>query len=75
MRQMTELMNECTNDFNTYVRNEIQSKSKNKSLEFDMMDLMMRVTNDIIGKANDIILNKFIKKNCFLFCDFIHGVP
>ena len=53
MRQMTELMNECTNDFNACVRNEISSKSKTSSLEFDMLDLMMRVTNDIIGKKNN----------------------
>lgn len=49
MRQMLALMIECTNDFNTSARNQM-SKSKTNALEFDMMDLMMRVTNDIIGE-------------------------
>lgn len=56
MRQMLALMMECTNDFNTSVRNEIASMSKTNALEFDMMDLMMRATNDIIGESNDIII-------------------
>lgn len=54
MRQMLTLIIECTNDFNTSVRKEIASKSKTGALEFDMMDLMTRVTNDIIGKPNSI---------------------
>lgn len=59
MRQMLALMIECISDFNTSVRNEISSKSKTNALEFDMMDLMMRVTNDIIGEPNDIRTNSF----------------
>lgn len=61
MRQMLTLMVECTNDFNTSVRTEIASKTKTNALEFDMMDLMMRATNDIIGKPNDIISNPILK--------------
>lgn len=52
MRQMLSLMIDCSNEFNTYVRNDISLKSKgNDCLEFDMMELMMRLTNDVIGST------------------------
>lgn len=64
MRHMLTLMTECANDFNTCVRNEIKAKSKTDSLEFEMIDLMMRVTNDIIGStAFGIQLNTMKEPN------------
>lgn len=51
IRHMLTLMTECNNDFNTCVRNEILSKSSNNSLEFDMFDLMTRLTNDTIAST------------------------
>lgn len=50
MRFMLPLMTEVSKDFNTYIRNDI-STSKSKSKEYNMMDLMMRLTNDIIGST------------------------
>lgn len=49
MRQMLSLMNVCVSDFNAFIRKEIGEKSKTKSLEYDMKDLMTRLANDIIG--------------------------
>ncbi|KAG4072747.1 hypothetical protein HA402_001859 [Bradysia odoriphaga] len=52
MRQMLSIMVDCSNEFNAYVRNDITSKSgTDNSLEFDMSELMMRLTNDIIGST------------------------
>lgn len=49
MRYMLSLMNERVHDFNAYIRNDILSKTKTNSQEYNMMELMMRLTNDIIG--------------------------
>lgn len=54
MRQMLSLMTDCANDFNAYVRDDIissKSKSSDNCREFDMMDLMMRLANDVIGST------------------------
>lgn len=51
MRFMLTLINERVQDFNAYVRNDIVSKTKTNSQEYNMMDLMMRLTNDIIGST------------------------
>lgn len=51
MRQILTLITDVANEFNTCVRHEISTKSKTNSLEFDMMDLMMRVSNDVIASA------------------------
>lgn len=51
MRFMLTLMIECVGDFNTHIRKEISTKSRTKSLEYNMMDLMMRLSNDIIGST------------------------
>lgn len=51
MRYMLSLMIERVQDFNSYIRNDILSKTKTNSQEYNMMDLMMRLTNDIIGST------------------------
>lgn len=51
MRFMLTLMNESVRDFNHFIREDIEKNSKSKGLEYNMMDLMMRLTNDIIGSA------------------------
>lgn len=51
MRFMLPLMIDVTQDFNTFIRNDIKSKSKTNSMEYDMMNLMMRLANDIIGST------------------------
>ncbi len=51
MRFMLSFMNQCVQDFNSYIRSDIQSKSSINSLEYDMGSLMMRLANDIIGST------------------------
>lgn len=46
MRQILTLITDVTNEFNKCVRHEISTKSKTNSLEFDTMDIMMRVSYD-----------------------------
>lgn len=50
MRLMMTLMIECVHDFNTFVRTDIlTNESKNKSQEYNIMELMSRLANDVIG--------------------------
>lgn len=51
MRFMLTLMMECVDEFTAHIRKEITSKSTTQSLEYNMMDLMMSLTNDIIGST------------------------
>lgn len=51
MRYMLSLINGTVQDFNAYIRNDILSKTKTNSLEYNMNDLMMRLTSDIIGST------------------------
>lgn len=51
MRHMLVLLNECSKDFNEYIRQDILSKSATNGVEYDMSDLMMRLTNDGIGST------------------------
>lgn len=51
MRFMLTLMIDCVKDFNEYIRNDIKSNSKTKSMEYDTKSMMMRLTNDIIGST------------------------
>lgn len=51
MRFMLTLMMECVDDFTAHIRNEITSKSTTQSLEFNTKELMMSLSNDIIGST------------------------
>lgn len=51
MRHMLTLMIDCVGDFNTFIRSDILSTSDKNSREYDMMNLTMRLTNDIIGST------------------------
>lgn len=51
MRHMLSLMINCTNELTAHIRNDILSKSKGHSHEYNVMDLMMCLTNDIIGST------------------------
>lgn len=51
MRYMLSLMIERVHDFNAYIRSDILSTTTKNSKEYNMMNLMMRLTNDIIGST------------------------
>lgn len=65
MRFMMSLMIECVHDFNTFIRKEISSNSsKHKSQEYNMMELMSRLGNDVIGStAFGLKMNSFTEPN------------
>lgn len=51
MRFMLTLIIERVRDFNAYIRDDIVSKTKTNGQEYNMMDLMMRLSSDIIGST------------------------
>ncbi|XP_055320955.1 cytochrome P450 9e2-like [Sitodiplosis mosellana] len=51
MRHMLTLMIEKVRDFNAYIRDDITSKTRTNGREYNTMDLMMRLTNDIISSC------------------------
>lgn len=51
MRFMLTLIIERVRDFNAYIRDDIVAKTKTNGQEYNMMDLMMRLTSDIIGST------------------------
>lgn len=66
MRSMLTLMIERVHEFNAFIQKDIAAKSNTNSLEYQMLDLMMRLTNDIIGStAFGIELNSLKSENEF----------
>lgn len=51
MRYMLTLINDCAQDFNAFIRDEILTKSNTSSREYDISTLIMRLSNDIIGST------------------------
>lgn len=51
MRYMLRLINDCCQDFNAFIRNEISSTPNTNSREYNISTLIMRLSNDIIGST------------------------